>query len=158
MSRASARVRQLRLVQTDLVLPDASARRFSLCLVQRQCGFQRRVVESRKHLAFANGHAFLDIHFHELARNLRRHRCAPPGGDITRGVEHGSLRAGGSFGDGCRLHLDRLRTRHPAPGRHHGDRRDDQDGDPDGPPPCWTFRLALEAQGGEIVFEISHVR
>jgi hypothetical protein len=150
-------VRQLRLVQTHLVLADASARRFSLRLVQRQCGLQGRVVESRKHLAFANGHPLLDIHFHELAGNLRRHRCPPPGGDIAGGVEHGGLRAGGSFGDGCRLYLEWLRTRQPAPGCHHGDRRDDHDSDPDDPAPCWTFRLALEAQGGKIVFEISHV-
>ena len=74
---------------------------------QRHGRLQRRVVQPRQHLALAHGHAFLDVHLDDLAGDLRRHRGAPPRGDVARGVQDRGLGAGGPFGDGDHLDLDR---------------------------------------------------
>ena len=48
---------------------------------------QLRVVEPREHLALLDGLAFLDEDLEDLAGHLRRHRRAPPGRDVARGVQ-----------------------------------------------------------------------
>ncbi len=63
----------------------------------RRCG--RGIVEAGEDLALADRHAFFDVHFDDLAGDLRRDRRATPRGDVARRVQHRRLRAGGALGD-----------------------------------------------------------
>ena len=67
---ASARRERRRCasVEAHFAFVDAASRGLRLRLGQRQRRAQRRVVEPREHLAFADRHALLDVHFDDLAR------------------------------------------------------------------------------------------
>ena len=117
------RERQLRFVQAHFVLADAAPGRCRLRFGQRQRRPQRRVVEPREHLALPDRHAFLDVHFDELAGDLGRDGRAAPRGDVAGGVEDRGLRAGRALRDGRRLDLDRTFARDPPPGRRAGGAR-----------------------------------
>jgi hypothetical protein len=149
--------RQPGFLEADFVLLDLPARPFHLRFGQRQRGLVGRVVEPRQHLSFAHGHAFLDVHLDDLARDLRRHRRPPARRHITRGVEHGRLRPGSAHADGRDADLNRTLARKPVPARR-GEAAEEQHDDDRPDPAARTrdFRLTVDTQGGQIVFQFGH--
>jgi hypothetical protein len=126
-----------------------------LRLGQRQRRPQRRIVEPREHLSLPHRHPFLDVHLDELAGNLGRDSRAAPRGDVAGGVEHRGLRAGGPLRHRGRLDLDRTLAREPPPTGHTSESGDGEERDPRDPAPSGAIGFALEAQRGQIVFQVN---
>jgi hypothetical protein len=131
--------------------------RFCLRFCQRQRGAVHHVIEPCEDLALFHGHSFLDVHFDDLARDLRRDRCAPASRDVSGRVQHGRLCAGRPLSHGGHLDLDRPLAGEVAVGRGTGSANEDQQHDPLHPRERDTrFGRTVDAEGGEVVLQFSH--
>ncbi len=145
-----------RLREPDFVLVRRPRAPLRLRFGQRQRRPHAGVVEARQHLAFLDGHAFLDVDLDDLARDLRRHRRLAPRGHVAGRVQDGRLCTGRprvtaavctSMGARPSSH-----THAAAPRRSSSD----EHGHPDTNGAAAPFRCALDAKSGEVVLKVSH--
>ena len=148
----------LRLLEPHLAFAHILARRFRLGQGQRDGGALGLTVEPREHLSFGNRHAFFDVHFDHFARNLRRHRRAAAGRDITGGIQHGSLRPRLPRRDRCDFDRDGALAAEPPPGTAARSNKEDGQHEPSDPAPAGGSgrRFPIEPQRGEFLFEVCH--
>ena len=140
----AASQRPPRFGEANFVLGDPALRALDLCERQPERGTRGRVVEPGQHLTLADGHAFVDVHFDDLAGDFRRDGGAAPRRDVARRVQHRGLRPRGALGDGDRFDFDRTLARGPQPYTAAGAAEQDQQDDPLHP------SAAAGAHGGSL--------
>ena len=147
----------LRLVQPDLAFIHVPARRFRLRFGQRHRRALRLIVQAGEDLALADGHAFLDVDLHDFPGNFRGHGRPPAGRHISRGVQHGGLRARLTLRHGDGFHLDGPFARKPPPGAAAGRSKNKDEREPSHPATARrSHGFAFELQRGKVCGEVRH--